>query len=26
MASSHLEMVLAALDEGVVQTFYDVVS
>jgi quinol monooxygenase YgiN len=26
MASGHLEKVLAALDEGVVQTFYDVVS
>jgi quinol monooxygenase YgiN len=26
MASGHLERVLAALDEGVVQTFYDVVS
>ena len=26
MASGHLEEVLAALDEGVVQTFYDVVS
>jgi quinol monooxygenase YgiN len=25
MASGHLEKVLAALDEGVVQTFYDVV-
>ena len=26
MASGHLEKVLATLDEGVVQTFYDVVS
>ena len=26
MASGHLEMVLATLDEGVIQTFYDVVS
>ena len=26
MASGHLEKVLAALDEGVVQTFYDVVA
>ena len=26
MASGHLEKVLAALDEGVVQTFYNVVS
>jgi quinol monooxygenase YgiN len=26
MASGHLEKVLAVLDEGVVQTFYDVVS
>lgn len=26
MASGHLEKVLAALDKGVVQTFYDVVS
>ena len=26
MASGHLERVLATLDEGVVQTFYDVVS
>ena len=26
MASGHLEKVLAALDEGVVQTFYDVVT
>jgi quinol monooxygenase YgiN len=26
MASGHLEKVLAALDEGVVQTFYDTVS
>jgi quinol monooxygenase YgiN len=26
MASGHLEKVLGALDEGVVQTFYDVVS
>ncbi len=26
MASGHLEKVLAALDEGVVQSFYDVVS
>jgi quinol monooxygenase YgiN len=26
MASGHLEKVLAALDEGVVQTFYEVVS
>jgi quinol monooxygenase YgiN len=26
LASGHLEKVLAALDEGVVQTFYDIVS
>ena len=26
MASGHLEKVLATLDEGVVQTFYDVIS
>ncbi len=26
LASGHLEKVLAVLDEGVVQTFYDVVS
>jgi len=26
MASGHLEKVLATLDEGVLQTFYDVVS